>query len=87
MAKIVSDEVPWVTRAHRIRQNLQQPWLENFKYTGVNDQYMRYADIDLSMRTQRVADWNRPVRWPLLVVLAGVIGLLVVTIRTGREEP
>lgn len=86
MSMIISDEVPWVTRAHRIRQNLQQPWLENFKYTGVNDQYMRYADIDLDRRNALLAAWNQPVRWPLAVLLIGAIGLVVMTIRSGREE-
>ncbi|MFT4975892.1 MAG: oligopeptide transport system substrate-binding protein [Myxococcota bacterium] len=86
MSKIVSDEVPWVTRAHRIRQNLQQPWLENFKYTGVHDQYMRYADIDLERRERQVAEWNRPVRWPLLVALGVFLGLVAVTIISGRER-
>lgn len=86
MSKIVSDEVPWVTRAHRIRQNLQQPWLEGFKYTSVHDQYMRYADIDLEQRDSLVGEWNRPVRWPLFTLLAIFIGLVVVTVQRGREQ-
>ena len=85
MSTIISDEVPWVTRAHRIRQNLQQPWLENFKYTGVTDQYIRYADIDLPERQRLVEEWNRPVRWPLVVVL-GFIALVVGTVLSNREE-
>jgi len=86
MAKIVSDEVPWVTRAHRIRQNLQQPWLENFKYTGVHDQYMRFADIDLEERDRLVSAWNQPVRWPLAVFLLGFFSLVGVTVYSGRER-
>jgi ABC-type transport system substrate-binding protein len=85
MARIVSDQVPWVTRVHRIRQNLQQPWLENFKFTNVHNQYMRYVDIDLAERERLVSAWNRPVRWPLLVLLAVFAGLVGLAARSGRE--
>lgn len=85
MSRIVSEQVPWVTRVHRIRQNLQQPWLENFKYTMVHDQYMRYADIDLPQRERLVSEWNRPVRWPLLVFLSVFMGLVAFTVRSGQE--
>ena len=43
MARIVSDEVPWITRTHRIRPNLQHPWLHGFKYTEVNYDFWGYA--------------------------------------------
>ncbi|MEL6343679.1 MAG: ABC transporter substrate-binding protein [Myxococcota bacterium] len=84
MSQIISDEVPWITRAHRIRQNLQQPWLQGFKYTSVHDQYYRYADVDVEQRATLVATWNRPVRWPVAVFLMGFIGLIVASVMQGR---
>jgi oligopeptide transport system substrate-binding protein len=85
MSKIISDNVPWITRAHRIRQNLQQPWLEGFRYTGVHDQYWRYADIDLPARQAAVAEWNAPVRGPLIALALLSVGLIGLTIYRGRE--
>ncbi|MCA8968452.1 MAG: hypothetical protein KDC95_01660 [Planctomycetes bacterium] len=76
MAHIVSDQIPWVTRAHRIRQNLQQPWLSGMKYTEVNYQFWRYCAVDDAMRDQRVAEWNKPNRWPL-IILSLLFALLV----------
>ena len=85
MSRIISDNVPWITRAHRIRQNLQQPWLQGFRYTGVNDQYWRYADIDLEARQQAVAEWNKPVRGPIFMLLSLLAVLVGGTIYAGRK--
>ena len=85
MARIVSDEVPWITRTHRIRQNLKQPWLEGFRYTGVHDQYLRYVAVDGAERARLVAEWNRPTRWPVAVLLLGFVGLVGVTMVRGRR--
>lgn len=85
MAHIVGDQVPWITRTHRIRQNLQQPWLSGFRYTETTYQYWRYADVDVDMRQRLVAEWNRPVRWPLWVLGLLFAGFIGSTIATGRR--
>ena len=83
MASIVADQVPMVTRTHRIRQNLQQPWVEGYKFTDVHYQNWRYMAIDKSMRDAKVAAWNQPTRWPLFA-LFGVVGLLFLV--SSRER-
>jgi ABC-type transport system substrate-binding protein len=86
MTHIVADEVPWITRAHRIRQALQHPWLRGFKYTEVNYGYWAYAGIDAEARRERLAEWNRPTRWPLFLML-GIVGMLVGATVWGRRRP
>ncbi|MEZ4322176.1 MAG: ABC transporter substrate-binding protein [Myxococcota bacterium] len=83
MAHIVADQVPWVTRVHRIRPNLQQPWLQGYKYTEVSDQYWRYVGVDDAERDRLVAEWNQPTRWPL--VLFGVVCMGVIAISVRRS--
>jgi len=81
MTRIIADEVPWVTRAHRIRPNLQQPWLQGYKYTEVTDQYLRYVGVDDAQRDRLVAEWNQPTRWPLILAGALFLGVLGVSVR------
>ncbi|MEM6931003.1 MAG: ABC transporter substrate-binding protein, partial [Myxococcota bacterium] len=76
MTRIVSDQVPWVTRAHRIRPHLAHAWLHGYKYTEVNDQHLRYVWVDSAEREAALAEWNRPVRWPL--VLFGLVTVVLV---------
>ncbi|MFQ5504037.1 MAG: ABC transporter substrate-binding protein [Planctomycetota bacterium] len=78
MAHIASDQVPWITRAHRIRPNLRQPWLQGFKYTETSYQYWRYAGVDAELRRKKLAEWNEPTRWPVTV-----LGLLFSTLVGG----
>ena len=68
-AHIVSDEVPWITRTHRIRQNLQQPWLTGFKYTEVSYQFWRWCGVDADKRKELLAAWNAPTLWPIAILL------------------
>lgn len=86
MARIVATEVPWVTRAHRIRTNVQQPWLQGFKYTEVHDQAWRVAGIDAADRARRVADWNRPVWWPVVAFGVLLLGAVGATVAAGRRR-
>ena len=86
MSRIVSDQVPWVTRTHRIRPNLQQPWLTGFKYTEVTDSYWAYAAVDADQRRRLLAAWNQPVRWPLGVAGGGFAALVLVTVIGGRRS-
>jgi len=82
MARIVAEQVPMVTRTHRIRQNLQQPWVEGYKFTEVHYQNWRYMAVNKAMRDELVEGWNQPTRWPLLLVF----GLFVVGVSLTYRE-
>lgn len=87
MTHLVADGVPWVTRAHRVRQNLQQPWLSGMKYTETSYHFWRYVGVDDAMRDRLVKSWNRPTRWPIYVL--GVLMSLVVGVSVfgGGRRP
>jgi ABC-type transport system substrate-binding protein len=86
MTRIVGDQVPWVPRVHRVRNNLQQPWLQGFRFTEVHDQSWSYASVDVEMRDRLVAEWNEPVLWP--VGLAGGVFIVGIagTVLVGRRR-
>ena len=84
MSRIVSDQVPWVTRTHRIRPNLSHAWLGGYKYTEVHDQHLRYVWVDDALRDRLVAEWNRPVLWPAAALLLGLVSLIGLSALRGR---
>ena len=84
MAHIVADQVPWITRAHVIRLNLQQPWLQGFKFTETSYQYWRYANVDVALRKELTQEWNRPNRIPLIAAAVAFFSLILSTMLKGR---
>jgi len=87
MARMVADDVPWIVRVHRTRNNLQQPWVTGAYYSEVHDQWVKYAALDVEMRERLVAEWNVPVRWPLgvfLLLFFGILGGSVVQARRTK---
>ena len=86
MARIVADQVPWVTRVHRVRNNVQQPWLQGFKYTEVTYQFWRYAGIDGAERARLTAEWNQPVLWPVFTFFGLGAVAVVGTVVAGRRR-
>ena len=76
MSQIISDDVPWIRRVHRIGQNLQHPWLTGFKYTSVNDHYWRYVHIDRQERDAAIEHFNQPTRWPIFALIVGIIAVI-----------
>jgi len=85
MTRIVADRVPWVTRVHRIRLNLSHRWLHGYKYTEVNDQHIPYVWVDDELRDASVAEWNRPVLWPLFAFAGVTLVLVVGTVARRRR--
>lgn len=84
MAHIVADRIPWITRAHRVRLNLQQTWLRGFKFTQTSYQFWRYANIDVEQRKVLVKEWNKPNRLPLFVLAAAFAAMILATMLKGR---
>jgi ABC-type transport system substrate-binding protein len=84
MAHIIGDDVPWITRAHRIRHILKQPWLHGFKYTEVTYRYWNWVWLDTELRDREVAAWNKPTLWPVGLFFGLVFGIVGASIRRLR---
>ena len=81
MARKIGDDVPWITRAHRIRPNLQHQWLKGYKYTEVEYRSRTWAWLDPVERRRTVSAWNRPVLWPVALFFLLVFGVVYPTVR------
>ncbi|MCK9991124.1 MAG: ABC transporter substrate-binding protein [Rugosibacter sp.] len=83
-------DAPWVWGFHPKDYSLQHAWLKNRKPGKVGNNTLKYQRIDPALREAKRAEWNRPVRWPLLLlgmgglVVAGFIVLSIGTVRDGR---
>jgi hypothetical protein len=74
MVQIARADAPWVWGTHPKRYSLRHSWLSNDKPNTMARNSIKYLRIDPAKRAELRAQWNRPVLWPALLILA-VLGL------------
>ncbi len=76
MVKIVQADMPWMFGYFPKSGGAYQAWVSNAKPTQMVRDTLQYLKIDPQLRAQSIEQWNRPVWWPvwllLGLVLAGV---------------
>lgn len=77
MNRILQHDAPWVFGLHPKSYTLGHRWLKNRKPNDVGNNILKYQRIDSVDRRAARADWNAPVRWPMLAVLLLGFGVLV----------
>ncbi|MEN3374396.1 ABC transporter substrate-binding protein [Dechloromonas sp. ZS-1] len=87
MNRILQHDAPWVFGLHPKSYTLGHRWLKNRKPNDVGNNILKYQRIDSVDRRAARADWNAPVRWPMLaVLLLGVGGLVPAWLAYRRRE-
>jgi len=76
MIAIVQHDAPWMFGFFPRSAGAYQQWVYNAKPSQMVRNGLQYLRIDPELRAQKVAQWNRPIWWPLPVLLL-VLGLLI----------
>ena len=77
MIQIVQKDAPWSFGFNPKGAGTYQQWVYNGKPTAIIRNMLPYMRIDPAQRTARIAEWNEPVRWPLLVIGVLLLAALV----------
>jgi ABC-type transport system substrate-binding protein len=87
MVNILQRDAPAVWQYHPVSFGLQHEWFRNVKPHQMSYNTMKYKRIDTALRVARQAEWNRPVRWPLaLLVVVVAFGSIPAAVRMYRRE-
>ncbi|MGE5385249.1 MAG: ABC transporter substrate-binding protein [Betaproteobacteria bacterium] len=87
MTRIVQHDAPWVFGLHPKSYTLGHAWLHNRKPGDVGHDTLQYQRIDVAERSRLRVEWNRPVRWPLIVfALVLIAAVLPAVIGYRRRE-
>lgn len=77
MRGIVEDQCPWIPLFHPEDYLLLHSWMSQVKSPGLSVPTLKYQDLDPRLRSEKRAEWNKPVVWPAYALVA-LIGLLIV---------
>jgi ABC-type transport system substrate-binding protein len=86
MRDIVQRERPWIELYHPEDYELRQGWLTGVKPAALSLPAVKYYDLDPVTRRRLRAEWNHPVRWPALVLLAVASAFVAPAARRAWRE-
>jgi len=87
MVAIVQRDAPWVGGYYPKDFNLFHSWLSNIKPNNMVRNNMKYLRLDPERRAAARKAWNRPVLWPLaLILLVLAVGIVPAVIGYRRRE-
>jgi len=68
MVAVVQRDAPWIFGHFPKSGGSYQQWVGNAKPTQMVRNTLPYLRLDASLRAQKQAEWNTPVRWPLALI-------------------
>lgn len=77
MVEIARHDAPWIWGFHPKGFSLYHAWYKNAKPNLMANNTLKYLRVDAALRAEKQAEWNRPLLWPVgLLVMVLIIGTL-----------
>jgi hypothetical protein len=70
---IAVEDCPLIFREHTEDLFLTQPWIRNVKPHGMANDSMKYRGVDGPLRARLQKEWNQPILWPAIILIALVV--------------
>jgi oligopeptide transport system substrate-binding protein len=86
MQEVVRHDAPWIFGFHPKRFSLFHNWFKNRKPHVMANNTLKYLRIDTAARTQQRQAWNQPNFWPLLLIGALLILIIVYAVNAVRSR-
>jgi ABC-type transport system substrate-binding protein len=86
MTDIYRRDAPWIGGFHPKNFALFHSWLGNAKANEMSDNKLKYLKVDPARREAARRGWNKPVLWPVALLVLLLIFSIVPAIRTFRRR-
>lgn len=86
MIRIAQEDAPWSWGYWPWAGLAFQSWVYNGKPSIIIRDTARYYRVDAAERAARQAEWNRPVWWPLALLIVGFIAIVWATRNSFRKR-
>jgi len=70
MVALYRRDAPWVGGFHPVSYGLTHAWMMNGKPNNMARNNLKYLRVDVDRRAELRREWNQPVVWPALLILA-----------------
>lgn len=79
---LVQDDAPWIWGVHPIDFTLTHQWVAPTKPHAIANNTLKYQQINPALRKQLQEKWNKPILWPLWILLGFLILIFIPLIVT-----
>ncbi len=86
MVKILQDDAPWSMGFYPWASAAVQGWVQNSKPAILIRDHGRYLRLNVPAREAALAAWNKPVWWPLVLIVVVLVALLAFTRRSMKRR-
>jgi len=86
MVAVLRQDAPWVWGYHPKDYSLNHAWLANVKPNQMARNGLKFYRLDPALREARRAEWNHPVFWPVLLLLALLVLGTLPALRSWRAR-
>ena len=86
MLAIVQQDAPWAFGYHPIAGSVNHQWVGNVKPGPLVNDRLAYMKVDPALRVQKIAEWNRPVWWPVWSLFGLLLLAVIPAVRLWRRR-
>ncbi len=86
MTRIVQLDAPWSFGKFPDASGAAQSWVHNYKPAVMIRDHGKYLRLDIDERVRKLAEWNRPVWWPMILGGAALLALVGIAWRSLRRR-
>lgn len=86
LVAIVREDAPWTMGFFPYASAARQRWVMNYKPAILVRDHGRYLRLDVPLRVASLAQWNRPLWWPLVALVLGGAALVALAWRVLRRR-
>lgn len=88
LLEIIEEDTPWVWGIHPIDFTLSHAWMTQLPINSIANNTLKYQSMHPALREKLQEKWNRPVLWPLflLLICLGIIAVPLAVTYWRREN-
>jgi len=77
LLKILRQDAPWIWGMHPIDFSLSHQWNRATKPHAMANNTLKYERLNPALRSKLRKKWNKPITWPLWVLLGFIVVILI----------
>jgi ABC-type transport system substrate-binding protein len=86
MVEIARRDAPWIWGTHPKDYSLRHSWVSNDKPNNMARNSLKYLKLDIDRRAALRAEWNRPLLWPVALILLLLVASAIPAVLGYRKR-